>query len=222
MFTNSSGVTSSDLVRMISKIGVFILVFNVVIQLFSYSLKAMDITDYSFGNRNLYWKFVLGLNPSTNGGYSNEDVEILNEHPVGEELYRAEKEVIGERLSNRSELIKLMVRKFKIMWTHNDSTIEFISPGTELTEKQINYIVTLEKIQYTLLLILVCLTAFISIKSRIDDINLFILMVLISANFIVYLLVEIQTRYRYFIIPAFFVLSGYCLTAIIKFIDELR
>lgn len=216
MFGKSRGLTSSDLIWVLSKIGVFILAFNLVIQLFSYSLKAMDITDYSFGNRNVYWKFVLGLNPSTNGGYSNEDVKILNEYPVGEELYRAEKDVIRERLSNRPELIKLMIRKFNIMWTHNDSTIGFISPGTKLTTKQMNYIVGLEKIQYAVLLLLVCLTTFIAIKSKEDDMNLLILMMLISANFAVYLFVEIQTRYRYFIMPAFFVLSGYCMSTIIK------
>lgn len=219
MFSRSRGVTSSDIVMVLSKIGVFILVFNVVIQLFSYSLKTMDITDYGFGNRNVYWKFVLGFNPSSNGAYSNEDAKILNEYPVGEALYRAEKDVIRERLSNRPELIKLMVRKFNIMWTDNDGTMQFISPGTKLTTKQMNYIVGLEKIQYTLLLVLVCLTTFMSIRSKKDDINLFILMVLMSANFAVYLLVEIQTRYRYFIMPAFFVLSGYCLIAIVKFID---
>ncbi|NLL05517.1 MAG: hypothetical protein GX270_06975 [Clostridiaceae bacterium] len=216
MFSKSSSLSSSDLIWVLSKIGVFILAFNLVIQLFSYSLKSMDITDYSFGNRNVYWKFVLGLNPSTNGGYSNEDVKILNEYPVGEELYRAEKDVIRERLSDRSELIKLMIRKFNIMWTHEDSTIGFISPGTKLTTKQMNYILELEKIQYAALLFCVCLTTFMAIKSKKEDMNLLILMMLISANFAVYLFVEIQTRYRYFIMPAFFVLSGYCMSTIIK------
>lgn len=217
-FSRSKRFTSSDIVSMIAKIAVFILVFNVVLQLFSYSFKAMDITDYGFGNRNVYWKFVLGLNASTNGGYSNEDVKILDKYPVGEELYQAEKEVILERLSNRPELIKLMVRKFNIMWTHNDSSIQFISPGTELTVKQMNYIIGFEKIQFAFLLLLACLTIFISIKSKRDDMNFFIIIVLISANFAVYLLVEIQTRYRYFIMPAFFVLSGYCLAKIIEYV----
>ncbi|HOQ01088.1 MAG TPA: hypothetical protein PK604_09795 [Acetivibrio clariflavus] len=57
-----------DIVLMLSKIAVLVLSFNLTVQLFSYSLKAADITDYSFGNRNVYWKFVLGLNSSTNGG----------------------------------------------------------------------------------------------------------------------------------------------------------
>jgi len=219
MFSMMRNIEPIVIVLMLSKIAVLVLSFNLTVQLFSYSLKAADITDYSFGNRNVYWKFVLGLNSSTNGGYSNEDVKILNEYPVGEELYRAEKEVIRERLSNKRELIKLMIRKFNIMWTHNDSSIQFIYPGTQLTSKQINHIVGFEKIQFTLLMFLVCFTVFMSIKSKMNDMNLFIIMMLISANFVVYLLIEIQTRYRYFIIPAFFILSGYCLAAIIEYIE---
>ncbi|AEV70373.1 ArnT family glycosyltransferase [Acetivibrio clariflavus] len=219
MFSKRRNIESIGIVLMLSKIAVLVLAFNLTVQLFSYSLKAADITDYNFGNRNVYWKFVLGLNSSTNGGYSNEDVKILNEYPVGEELYRAEKEVIRERLSNKQELIKLMIRKFNIMWTHNDSSIQFIYPGTQLTSSQINHIVGFEKIQFTLLMFLVCFTVFMSIKSKMNDLNLFIIMVLISANFAVYLLIEIQTRYRYFIIPAFFILSGYCMAAITEYVE---
>jgi hypothetical protein len=69
------------------------------------------------------------------------------------------------------------------------------------------------------LLFLVWLTAFMSIRSKKDNLNMFIIMVLIFANFSVYLLVEIQTRYRYFIMPAFFVLSGFCLVRIIEYVD---
>ena len=220
MFSSIGRIKSSDFISMLSKIAVFVLIFNVAIQLFGYTLKAVDITDYNFGNRNVYWKFVLGLNPSTNGGYSNEDVKILNEHPVGEELYQAEKAIIRDRLSNKPELIKLMVRKFNIMWTHNDSTIQFIYPGTQLTQKQMNYIIGLEKIQFTLVLLLVGFTVLMALISKKDDLNLFIIMVLISANFFVYLLVEIQSRYRYFIVPAFFILSGYSLATIIGYVER--
>jgi len=218
MFGEGRNAKSTDIISMLSKIAVFVLVFNLTVQLFSFSLKAAGITDYDFGNRNVYWKFVLGLNPSTNGGYSNEDVKILNEYPVGEELYRAEKEVIRDRLSNKQELIKLMIRKFNIMWTHNDSSIQFIYPGTQLTVKHINHIIGLEKIQFTLLMFLVCLTSFMSLKDKKDQLNLLIIMMLITANFAVYLLIEIQTRYRYFIVPAFFILSGYCLAVITEYV----
>lgn len=219
LFSGRGILKSSDTISLLSRVAVFVLSFNLIIQLFSFSLKAADITDYNFGNRNVYWKFVLGLNSSTNGGYSNEDVKILNTYPVGEELYRAEKQVIRERLSNKRELIYLMVRKFNIMWTHKDSTIQFISPGTQLTEKQMNYIIGFEKIQYTLMLFFVCLTAFLSIKSKRDDLNLFVIMMLIAVNFGIYLFIEIQTRYRYFIIPAFFILSGYSLAKILGRIE---
>lgn len=219
LFSKTRNWKSSDIVSMFSKVVIFVLAFNVVIQLFGYTLKAKDITEYDFGNRNVYWKFVVGLNASTNGAYSNEDAKILNEHPVGEELYRVEKDVIRERVSNKFELAKLMVRKFNIMWTHNDSTIQFVSPGTELAAKEMYYIVGLEKIQFTLILFLVCLTIFLALNSKQDDFGLLIIMILISANFAVYLLVEIQTRYRYFIMPAFFIFSGFGLTKLIELIE---
>lgn len=219
IFSRSRRIKSSDIVSMLSKIAVFAFSFILIVQLFSYVLKALDITDYNFGNRNVYWKFMVGLNPSTNGGYSEEDVKILLGCPVGEDLYRLEKDIIRNRLSNKRELIELMVRKFNAMWVDNDSTIYFAVPGTTLTADKENLIIRLEKIQYSLVMFLVCITVILSIKNKRDDWNLLIIMLLITANFAIYLFIEIQTRYRYFILPSFFILCGYGLAAVAGYMD---
>ncbi|WP_235715929.1 ArnT family glycosyltransferase [Acetivibrio cellulolyticus] len=225
--TNKNGEKKpSDFISIISKAAVILLTFNIVVQLFGYSLKAFDITEYNFGNRNVYWKFVVGLNHSTNGGYSNEDAKILDKYPVGDELYRIEKDIIRERLENKYELAILAIKKFNIMWTHSDSTIQFISPGTDLTSNEIDYLVGLEKIQYALMLLFAGLTMFLIIKSKNGNLHLYIITLLISGYFAIYLLIEIQTRYRYFIVPAFFILSGFSLSkatdSIGKFARSLR
>lgn len=72
------------------------------------------------------------------------------------------------------------------MWLDNDFSIQFISPGTKFNDRELNYIVRLEKVEYTLIIIL----SFLSI---------YILILLISANWVIYLFIEIQTRYRHFI-----------------------
>jgi hypothetical protein len=180
------------------------------VQLFGYSLRAVGITDYEYKNRNTYWKFVLGLNASTNGGYSNEDAKLLDEYPIGDLLYEKEMELIKERLSNKKQLVKLMCRKFSLMWSDNDSSIQFISPGTGFNDRELNYIVRLEKIQYTLIIILSFLSIlFVLADKKKYNLSIYILILLVSANWFVYLLIEIQTRYRYFIMPCLFILAGF-------------
>jgi hypothetical protein len=62
-------IKTKGLVTILSNVAVLIICFNMFIQLFGYSLRTVGITDYEYKNRNTYWKFVLGLNASTNGGY---------------------------------------------------------------------------------------------------------------------------------------------------------
>ncbi len=203
-------IKTQSLISLLSKIAVLIICFNIFIQLFGYSLKSFGITDYYYKNRNTYWKFVLGLNASTNGGYSNEDAKILDDYPIGDLLYEKELDLIKERLKDKKQLAKLMYRKFIIMWSDNDFSIQFISPGTKLSDKNLNYIVRLEKVQYSLVMLLSFLSILFILKDK-NKYNLIIYMltILISANWFIYLFIEIQTRYRFFIMPAFFILSGY-------------
>ena len=203
-------IKMKSLVPILSKIAILIICFNMFVQLFGYSLRAVGITDYEYKNRNTYWKFVLGLNASTNGGYSNEDAKLLDEYPIGDLLYEKEMELIKERLSNKKQLVKLMCRKFSLMWSDNDSSIQFISPGTGFNDRELNYIVRLEKIQYTLIIILSFLSIlFVLADKKKYNLSIYILILLVSANWFVYLLIEIQTRYRYFIMPCLFILAGF-------------
>ena len=97
--------------------------------------------------------------------------------------------------------------KFVLMWLDNDFSIQFISPGTKFNDRELNYIVRLEKVEYTLIIIL----SFLSI---------YILILLISANWVIYLFIEIQTRYRHFIMPGLFILSGFSLYRISRFVKQ--
>ncbi|OPZ89853.1 MAG: hypothetical protein BWY74_02551 [Firmicutes bacterium ADurb.Bin419] len=164
----------ANFIAFASKVAVIILTFNVVLQIFGFSLKAFDITEYDFGNRNPYWKFVLGLNKDTVGGYSNEDAKIFDKYPVGEQMYQVEKDMIRERTKNKTELIILICKKFKIMWSNADSSIEFIVPGTGLNQRTAFYLVGLEKVQYTLVLFLSCLSIFFIIKGKNNSMYLYI------------------------------------------------
>jgi hypothetical protein len=157
----------------------------------------------------------------TNAGYSNEDAKILDEYPIGDLLYEKEMELIKERLKNKKQLTKLMYRKFVLMWSDNDSSIQFISPGTKFNNRELNYIVRLEKIQYSLILILTFLSIVFILKDKNKyNLSIYILILLISANWTVYLFIEIQTRYRYFIMPGLFILSGFSFYRISRFLKQ--
>ena len=89
----------------------------------SYAFIAGGVTEYPLSNRSPYWKFVLGLNQETNGGYSDEDASFISRFPLGEEQDKVGKELVLERISDKRQVVNLFYEKFKIMWSHGDSSV---------------------------------------------------------------------------------------------------
>ena len=81
-------------------------------------------------NQNPLWKFVLGFNPNTKGGYSNEDATNMfsyyKKFGISESLFSYERNTIRERLSvSISSLLKLFIEKIKIIWVISDPSLGF-------------------------------------------------------------------------------------------------
>ncbi|QSS99694.1 glycosyltransferase family 39 protein [Pontibacillus sp. ALD_SL1] len=183
----------------------FIIQFSV-----SQAFMSSGVTDYPLENRDPLWKFVLGLNHETDGTYSGSDVEILA--PLDEEeREQKQRELIEERLSDPGEVLVLMKNKFQIMWgEEHDSSFYWGLTGIEAPNLK-TLLYQIDKVMFTLFFVFGVVASVRLLLSKRSEIPmkslLFVLLVIGYA--MIHLIIEVQTRYRFFAMPALIMLQGY-------------
>ncbi|WP_246141000.1 glycosyltransferase family 39 protein [Bacillus marasmi] len=169
---------------------------------------AMDITKYPLSNRDPQWKFVLGFNHESGGWYSNEDAEFVGQYPVGDEREKAETELINERIADKQKLLKLFWAKLGSMWSGFDGALEW-SLGHAERIPIINNLFKLERLMYLVMIFFGIISLVKIMINKFSRKELALVFLLILGYVAVHLLIEIQTRYRYFIMPCFIILQSY-------------
>lgn len=175
------------------------------------------VTSYPLGSRDPYWKFVEGLNSKSIGQYYPPDDKLLYKLPL-EEKKEKEKQMIKERLSNREELMELFPKKVEFLWGSPDqaswwsltkqSTRNQSYPRIERWETRI------ERLLFFALSLLSLIALFrLWGKGGERKESLFLLLILGYAA--VHVLIEIQIRYRYFLIPSFVLFAGFGLDTLL-------
>ena len=180
-------------------------------------LKITGAAPCGISNNCPEWKFVLGLDTESIGVYSEKNAYILNISDPRLRHEEAEK-AISDSLRKCKSMPLFLWEKTKRMWANMESDtwslihIERSRPvWNEIRcftfEKAINNIISFDKAVYILLYILI-ITACVILWLTPAEGNhrAFFFTALILVNYFVYLLIEIQTRYRYFIMPSFFIL----------------
>ncbi|KHE73112.1 glycosyltransferase family 39 protein [Halobacillus sp. BBL2006] len=185
--------------------------YLLVLTIANQALMLSGVSDYPLENRDPQWKFVVGLNHETRGTYSNEDAKMLS-GLNWEERFAKEEEMIEERLSEPSRLIGLFHDKFSIMWGDKDDSISWsYQEGNEEIKKRLY---KLDKFMYVPFFIFGLISIFGLVKSSRGDLNhpqwkaLFFILFIIGYAMI-HLLIEIQTRYRFVMIPSLIILQSY-------------
>ncbi|WP_247739304.1 hypothetical protein [Bacillus sp. 165] len=209
---SKTGEKSSIITKFIG----FIVAFYVVHYLVSYSFMAAGITSYPLSNREPYWKFVLGFNHGTVGQYSNEDAKYVSQFPIGNERDEREKQLVKERITDKKKLAVLFKNKFKIMWGSNDASISW-SLGTLNKPNLSNLFFMFERAYYMVMMAFAFVAAIVlCIKDENKRFTLFLL--LIIGYVCVHFLIEVQTRYRSFIIPSFAIIQSYGIYLVYRFL----
>ncbi|MBP1990273.1 glycosyltransferase family 39 protein [Paenibacillus eucommiae] len=193
-------------------------VFFVVQQLVNFSFIYAGITDYKLSNREPYWKFMVGLNAETNGTWSSEDSEYARPFKVGAERDAAELEVIKERLADKSQVAALFVRKLAIFWGSEDASVfwsvwDMDKPTLAFTLKLV------ERVTYFLMAGFAIITFLGLIRRKDPELNnqaYMLFLILLLGYAAVHLVIEIQTRYRLDIMPAFIILQSFGLYVVYK------
>ena len=102
-----------------------IAVYVVVQKLVSMMMMGIGITDETLKNKDSLYKFVVGFNHETEGKYSNEDREYLDQFSLWDERNEKAKELIQERISDKGEVLELWNNKFTYLWGDKDSSIHW-------------------------------------------------------------------------------------------------
>ncbi|PYI52600.1 glycosyltransferase family 39 protein [Paenibacillus flagellatus] len=178
----------------------------------SFALVQSGVTPYPLSSQEPYWKFMIGLNPQTNGGWSYEDTLYVLQFPLGEERNRAELELLKERLRDKRQVAELFVSKTKTMWGADDSAPLWSMPDQDRPALQ-KKLIRAERIEYlTMALFGLIAMAVLAIRGRgSPEASLYMLLLLGYAA--LHVVIEVQTRYRFDIMPCVFVLQSFGLYA---------
>lgn len=186
---------------------------NVIIQ-------TTHISQYGLINRSNTWKFVTGLNYETTGTYSNQDLEVLDRYPIGLKRDAVGKKLIKERLTNKFKIVKLFMKKSLAMWSYRDSALEWSNLKQFVSLNIYQGTLLYQTIFYALMLSMSIVGIIATMIKKKTEPMLFIIVMI--GYFLVHWLIEIQTRYRFFIMPAILLFSAVGIMSMYKWIKDRK
>ncbi len=206
--------------RPVAVVGSYLAVFS----LLSAAIVITGVNPDGLANHQPMWMYLEGFNEETRGSFSYDDYHdyyLLQ----GEAADTAMREELEQRLSvGPVRLAKLMAYKCYVMWGENEYTYwgfwhlegdtTLIGP---LTAGQVqNLLAYFDKGVYVLAFGL----AFVGLLRRLREGGQtaagLLPVIILCGYFSAYLLVEVQSRYRYCTMPAVFLLAGMGLSAVIR------
>lgn len=185
----------------------------------SFLVKASNINPSGLDNKDPMWKFLLGFNYETCGYYTDDDAvfQVDKKTEIAEIKRRA--------LEDIPRTGKLMICKVDRFWlssglenemgSFNDKSFNLFGINIKFSLIK-GMAITLNKGINIVILALMLLGLIVNRKNIKDEVLFFLIMVLIT--FGIYLFIEIQPRYLYFIHVAVFALA----TLGINYIQELK
>lgn len=205
------------------RLGIFILIYFLIGTTFSFAIQKTGINEVGLKNNNPLWKFVLGFNHDSCGYYDSDDEIYLNDE-------KKEMDIIKERiLVSPVKMTRLMACKVNRLWLQtglsakNDMYLEktFNIFGTQIkfTDVQ-NLVLGFNNILYIVTLFAFMLGVIFN-KKKVGKSNSLFFLILIVVTFCVFLLIEIQPRYAYFIQVSIFILSTYGYDYLLDKVNEI-
>lgn len=187
---------------------------------------AAGINPEGLGNNQPMWKFVVGLNQDSNGSWNRADYEAFLSLPT-QEGHEAMTEAVKERLSvGPAKLAGLGWRKSAVMWAgnedlywgfgHLDQDASAITFPVTLSWNSMQLLLgSLDKGIYLLVFGLALFGLLLRLRSPERCGHSLGLVLLLCGYYAVHLIVEVQSRYRYFLMPCVFVLAGIAISRLL-------
>ena len=177
---------------------------------------ASGINPEGLSNNQPMWKFVVGLNQDSSGCWNRADYDAYLSLPT-KEAQEAMTQVVQERLSaGPAKLAGLAWRKSAVMWAGNEDLYwgfghleQEAAAVAGLSWNSIQLLLgSLDKGIYLLAFALALFGLLVRLRGKEDCGMSLLLVLLLCGYYAVHLIVEVQSRYRYFLIPCIFVLAG--------------
>ncbi len=201
---------------------IFLISYILLTQLAAFSFKLSGAAPQGIKNNCPQWKFVLGLDTETTGVYNEKNsyiVSIEDSKQRTKELQR----IIKNSFKSYMDIPLLFLKKSNFMWANMENTSwsllhlqkskSILSVNDNFSySKFITLVLSFDKLIYMLQYIFLIITSCILWKKHSSqNEKVFFFITLICLNYSIYLLIEIQTRYRYFIMPVFFIISAFAI-----------
>jgi hypothetical protein len=215
-------------IKIIKALVSFLLIYVVITLGLSSGVKQTGLNENGLKNTFPLYKFVIGLNPKTNGGYSEEDADKLTAVKDPELRDKMSIRLIKKRLSSPKGLARLIIAKQVVMWAGLDNSTEWGFSYLKDTDVYIlgmnisydffiHFLEKTEKSFYIILLLMAIFGILYVYKTRKNTYGINIISLTILLNFVVYSLIEIQTRYRDFQMIFMFIIASIGIEAIENF-----
>ena len=184
------------------------------------------VNPQGLSNNQPLWKFVVGLNQESSGSWNQADYDAYLSLPSGE-AEQAMAQAVKERLgAGVPELAGLAWRKSAVMWGANED-LYWGFGHLDQEEAALTFPVTLtwgalerllihaDKGVYFLIFCLAAAGAALRLRRRETCGPALLLTLLLCGYYAVHLIVEVQCRYRYFLMPCAAVLAGLALSRLL-------
>lgn len=159
----------------------------------------LNFTEHSlFYNPTPSYKFLVGLNPESQGGYSQSDNNLIYQNIHDFESVAQQK--INERTDNLLDVYGLFETKFKHLWGKKDTSFYW-------SKLEFSSYVEYSQLIWVVLLFGGCSIVFFKREKTLNPSLLYILLP-IAFFTLIYLFIEIQPRYRYELYPLFILTTG--------------
>ena len=207
--------------RALACLALLLVGYEAVFALCSGAVARSGLNPEGLTNNQPMWKFVLGLNQESSGAWNREDYEAYLCLPP-EQADPAMREVVKERLqAGPVELAKLALRKSQVMWGADEYMywgFGHLDPQRKLgpltVDQYTRVLARGDKGVYLLAFVLALLGAAALLRRGTEGGPALLAAFLLCGYYAVHLMVEVQSRYRYFLMPAVFLLAGIGLAAL--------
>ncbi len=211
----------SQVINTLIKIGSFLIVYFSVGFVASTLVIKSGVNPSGLDNKDPLWKFVLGFNYETCGYYNDDD----SKYQINRET---EINIIKERaLGDLSRTGKLMLCKIDRFWlgsgleletgSFNDKSLNIFGIDIKFSNLS-NVAMNLNRDIHIFVLCMFILGIFVNRKKLSNEVLFLLIMSVIT--FFVFLFIEIQPRYMYFIHVSLFILASLGIKSIYEFIDK--
>lgn len=215
------------------KAGTAVAAYQLLLALISFLFSQSGISPEGLVNKDPLWKLVTGLNSAANGSYSTADEIRLNYGYMQiDKRTELEKELIKERLTSPKNMFKLPFIKIGKLWADYQPTW-FTFPRMEGTnfnylgwsisfDEAITRYWSIERAVMYILSILAFWRILKILRFEFHSVNKRFLVLILGAHTFVHLIVEVQSRYLYFLFAFIVIFSAVELFRIKEWMSTIK